>query len=253
MIGDQPMTATQPELSRPPAKGRSSAIGIALLALMLAGCETTVPSGPVQAINVGDFEAAPRDLIRVESSSYSHSVRLDHMAGTIGKPERDRLAAFIAEVGANRPESLRVALGGAATPAQLKSAADLLVSYGVDPKHIVRADPRSGPRAPSGTIVVAVERATALLPDCPGWIDHAAAPIDNLPEPNLGCSDVSNLAAMVGDPHQFKEGASSIYTDAEAGAIGVAAYRADKVKELPRPTATEFAPGSSGAQSGTQP
>jgi pilus assembly protein CpaD len=72
------------------------------------------------------------------------------------------------------------------------------------------------------------------LPGCPGWIDHVSAPEDNRPNPNLGCSDVSNLAAMVGDPHHLREGASSIYTDGEVAATSVTEYRTDKVKELPK-------------------
>jgi pilus biogenesis lipoprotein CpaD len=232
MSGDRPMTPTHLGINGRLAKARFSAIGIAALTLVLAGCSTTVPPGQPVAFN--DFEAPPRDLIQVESSSYSYSVRLGGAAGTVSKAERDRLAAFVADVAGNRPESLRVALRGAATPAELKSVADLLIARGVDPRHIVRADLRSGPPAPTGTIVVAVERAIAVLPDCPGWVDHVSAPADNLPNPNLGCSDVNNLAQMVGDPHHLRHGASSIYTDAEAAAIGVASYRADKVKELPQ-------------------
>lgn len=228
------MTTAQSGLAGRPAKARPGAIGFAMLALLLAGCATTVPQGPAQMVDLGDFEAAPRDLVRVESVSDSHLVRLDRMAGAFGKPERDRLDAFIADVAANRPESLRVSLRGAATPAQLRSVADLLVADGVEPKHIVRADLRSGPRAPSGTIVVAIERAIALLPGCPGWTDHVSAPEDNRPNPNLGCSDVSNFAAMVGDPHHLREGASSIYSDGEVAATSVTEYRTDKVKELPK-------------------
>jgi pilus biogenesis lipoprotein CpaD len=232
MSGDLPMTARLSRMAGQMAQVWFCASGIAMLALVLAGCDTTTSPGPIQAPNPQAFEAPPRDLIRVESSSYSHVVRLDR-AGAISKVERDRLAAFIADVGGNRPESLRVALRGSAA-GQIKNVADLLVFSGVDPKHIVRADLRSGPPAGSGTIVVAVERAIAVLPDCPGWVDHVSAPNDNLPNPNFGCSDVSNLALMVGDPHHLREGASSIYSDAEAGAIGVANYRADKVKELPQ-------------------
>src|SRR5579863_6179943 len=232
MSGDRPMTATHSRVAGQVAQARFCASAIALLAFMLVGCDTATSPGPIPAANLHAFEAPPRDLIRVDSSSYSHLVRLDR-AGVISKVERERLAAFIADAGGNRPESLRVALRGAAAPGQIKSVADLLVATGVDPKHIVRADLRSGPHAASGTIVVAVERAIAVLPDCPGCVDHVSAPNDNLPYPNFGCADVSNLALMVGDPHHLREGASSIYSDAEAGAIGVANYRADKVKELP--------------------
>jgi pilus biogenesis lipoprotein CpaD len=214
-----------------PSNARLLAIGIGLLALVLAGCGTTAPPSAQGPVNLGDFEAAPRDLVQVTGFSGSHTVRLDR-AGTVGRPERDRLAAYIADVAKNRPESLRVALHGPATPAGLRRVAGLLIEIGVDPRHIVRADWRSGPRAPRGTIVVAVERAIAVLPDCPGWINHVSAPEDNLTNPNFGCSDVTNFAAMVGDPHHLKEGASSIYTDGEHAASSVADYRADKVKEL---------------------
>jgi pilus biogenesis lipoprotein CpaD len=220
------MKATHSRVAGRGTQARFCAGGIALLALVLVGCDSTTSPGPIPAPNLQAYEAPPRDLIRVDSTSYNHLVRLDR-AGGISKVERDRLAAFIADVGGNRPESLRVALRGAAAPGQIRSVADLLVASGVDPKHIVRADLRSGP------IVVAVERAIAVLPDCPGWVDHVSAPNDNLPNPNFGCADVSNLALMVADPHHLREGASSIYSDGEAGAIGVANYRADKVKELP--------------------
>jgi len=234
------MTAAQSRCAAPPAKVRFGTIGIGVIALILAGCGTTAPPGALGPVDLGDFQAAPRDLVRVEGFSDSHLVRLDRAAGYVGKMERDRLAAFIADVAANRPESLRVVLRGAATQAQLKGVADLLVADGVDPTHIARADLRSGPAAPWGTIVVAVERAIAVLPDCPGWINHVSAPEDNLTNPNFGCSNVTNFAAMVGDPHHLRQGASSIYTDGEVGATSVADYRADKVKELPKPATEKF-------------
>ena len=208
-------------------KTRLLAIGIGMLALALAGCGTTAPPGPQGPVNLGDYQAAPRDLVQVESYSDSHPVRLGR-GGFIGKPERDRLTAYIADVAKNRPESLRVVLRGPATPAQLRQVGDLLVADGVDPRYI-RADRRSGPRAGRGAIVVAVERAIAVLPDCPGWINHVSAPEDNLTNPNFGCSDVTNFAAMVGDPHHLRQGASSIYTDGEVAATMVTDYRTDKV------------------------
>jgi pilus biogenesis lipoprotein CpaD len=243
MSGDQRMTEDKSGAAPARGKARLLSIGIGMLGLALAGCGTTAPPGPQGPVNLGDFSAAPRDLVQVESYSDSHPVRLGR-GGYIGKPERDRLTAYIADVAKNRPESLRVVLRGPATPAQLRQVGDLLVADGVDPRHI-RADRRSGPR---GTIVVAVERAIAVLPDCPGWINHVSAPEDNLTNPNLGCSDVTNFAAMVGDPHHLKQGASSIYTDGEVAATMVTDYRTDKVadrwKDLPRTEKTAINPGS---------
>jgi pilus biogenesis lipoprotein CpaD len=227
MSGDQRVTQDKSVAAPARCKARLLAIGIGMLGLVLAGCGTTAPPGPQGPVDLGDYQAAPRDLVQVEGYSDSHPVRLGQ-GGFIGKPERDRLTAYIADVAKNRPESLRVVLRGPATPAQLRQLGDLLVADGVDPRHI-RADRWSGPRAQRGAIIVAVERAIAVLPDCPGWISHVSAPEDNLTNPNFGCSDVSNFAAMVGDPHHLKQGASSIYTDGERAASSVADYRADKL------------------------
>jgi pilus biogenesis lipoprotein CpaD len=231
------MTLANSSAVRAPIKIPLVAIGIAVLALVLAGCGTTAPPGAPPGTDLGDYTAAPRDLIGVTSVADSHVVRPGR-AGYVGKPERDRLDAFIADVAANRPESLHVSLHGRATPVQLNAVANLLVADGVDPKHILLADWRIGPPVPGGTIVVAIERAIAMQPNCPGWVDHVSAPEDNHTNPNLGCSDVTNFAAMVGDPHHLSEGASSIYTDGEVAATSVAEYRTNTVvekwKDLPQ-------------------
>ena len=226
------MTRLRSSAAAPLPGGLCRAIGIGTLVLLLAGCvgTTTAPWG----FNLGDYRAAPRDLIGVASVAASHPVRLAR-GGHITKAERDNLDAFVAEVARNRPESLRVVLHGRATPAQVTTLRGLLVADGVDPRHIsLAADRRTHPPVPRGTIVVAVERAIAIAPNCPGSMGHPTAPEDNLAEPNFGCADVANLAAMIGDPHHLVRGASSIYYLGERGAADVAAYREDKVKELPK-------------------
>jgi hypothetical protein len=71
---------------------RASVSGV--LALMLASCvaPTTAPWG----LDLGDYRAAPRDLIGVSSYSASHSIRLDR--GAISRAEHNKLGAFLAEV-----------------------------------------------------------------------------------------------------------------------------------------------------------
>jgi pilus biogenesis lipoprotein CpaD len=234
MRKSQRMTTGKTDLSAPFASAHSGAIGIGMLAALLGGCGTTVPPG-TEPVN---YTVAPRDLLQVVSVADSHAVRIGG-AGYLGKPERDRLDAFVVSVAQNRPESLRVALRGWASSAQFKAVADVLVADGVTPANIVRADARSGPPVPRGTVAVAVERAIAVLPDCPGWVDHPSAPEDNRIQPNFGCSDVSNFAAMVSDPHHLSQGASSIYEDGERAASSVADYHADKIydkwlRELPK-------------------
>ena len=124
---------------------------------------------------------------------------------------------------------------GRATPAQRSALAAALIADGVGPEHILWArDGDLGRPVPRGTLVLAVERAIAIAPSCPGFMGHPSAPTDNLTEPNFGCSNVYNFAAMVADPHHLYRGASSIYYLGQRGAADVTAYRDDKVKPLPR-------------------
>jgi pilus biogenesis lipoprotein CpaD len=227
------MTAANSGRLAEAARVTKLAAAAALLALGLAGCGTTNPYGPPLA----DYQADPRDLITVAGHTDQHWV-----AGRFTRLERDRLAAFIASAAANRPESLRVTLHGRTSPGRLHEIVDALVAGGVDPRHIARADPSLEAPPPVGTVLVAVARAIAVQPDCPGWLAHVSGPEDNRINPDFGCSNVTNFAAMVGDPHHLHRGASNIYTDGEFGALSVTNYRADKIKELPKQRETRIAP-----------
>jgi pilus biogenesis lipoprotein CpaD len=199
--------------------------------LLLAGCDvsSTAPFG----LDLGDYQGAPRDLIGVASYPADHMIRLDR-GGAISKAERNNLDAFLAEVAHNRPESLRIVAHGRANPAQERAITTALVVDGVSPEHIVwTRDGHIGPPVPRGTVVLAIERAIAIAPNCPGYMGHQAAPEDNLSEPNFGCANAYNFAVMVGDPHHLYQGASSIYDSGQRGASDVTAYRDDKVKPLP--------------------
>jgi pilus biogenesis lipoprotein CpaD len=209
---------------RRPRRHRLSAIPVAALMLFLAGCGTTSPFG----VNLGDYEAAPRDLIGVASVGDYHIVR-PLRAGYLGRAERERLRSFVSDVAQNRPESLRVALRGPAAPAQLRAVTVALIADGVDPKSISIADWHVGPPAPRGGVVVIVERAIAIQPNCP-LVDHISAPADNQTNPDFGCANARNFAAMVADPHHLVAGASSIYSDGERAAGNVANYRAKKLQ-----------------------
>ena len=219
-----------------------SAGACAVFALMLAGCAgyPTTPWG----VDFGDYQAAPRDLIAVTSDSADYMIRLDH-SGAVSKVERNKLAAFLAEGAFNRPESLRITVQGRVNPAQERAITNALVADGVSPEHILW--PRhgyTGPAAPRGTVALAIERSVAIAPSCPGYSGHPSSPEDNLTEPNLGCANTYNFAAMVSDPHHLSRGASSIYYSGQRGASDVAAYRADKVKPLPRLQSEGFAVGT---------
>jgi pilus biogenesis lipoprotein CpaD len=209
---------------------RASAGGI--LALLLAGCTTTTPWG----FDLGDYQGAPRDLIAVASKSTDYTIRLDH-GGGISRGERRALDTFLADLAYNRPESLRIVAHGRASPAQERAITSALVAGGVDPEHIIWTGDRraAGGPVPRGTVVLAIERAIAITPNCLGFTGHPAAPHDNLSEPDVGCANAYSFAAMVADPHHLSNGASSIYSSGQRGASDVARYRDDKVKQLPPP------------------
>lgn len=215
-------------------RSRTGTIIAAFAMVILSGCGATVPPG----IEPVDYTAAARDLVPLVSAPGGFAVQVDP-GGHLNNREHARLNAFIADFAGNRPESLRIALYGRVSPAQFRTVADALVADGVDPSNIVRAPDSSIPSRPR-EIAIGVERAVAVLPPCPGWTDHISAPEDNRNSPNFGCSDVSNFAAMVSDPHHLVRAASSIYRDGERAAIAVTAYRSDKIfdkwdRELPKP------------------
>lgn len=238
------MTPRVPRIATP-ARALRLAAGIGLVALAVSGCAptTTAPYGA----DLGAYEATPRELIAVDSVAGRHVVHLAGRTGAVSWAERRRLAGFITGIARNRPDSLRVALHGRASSRQLRAVTRLLVTDGVNPEHIRWAGWRGGLWAPSNGVVVAVERAIAVQPLCPGSTGHLTAPNDNLPEPNFGCSDMSNLAAMLADPHDLRQPSSTIYSDGERAATAVAEYRADKVKELKSASGTS----SSGSGSGS--
>lgn len=224
------MTPMLPRFVRAAAHRRSSALGIGLMALVLAGCvpTTTVPYG----IDLGDYEAAPRDLIAVDSITDDHLVRFAGRGGSVGPVERERLAAFIGKIAGNHPESLRVAVHGRVTARQRNLLRTLLAADGVDPQSVRWAGWHKGPAVRPGTVVVSADRAIAVKPLCPGAFGHPSAPNDNRPEPGLGCANTAALAAMIADPHDLPEPAATIYSSGERAANSAALYRADKVKPL---------------------
>jgi pilus biogenesis lipoprotein CpaD len=218
---------------------RPRSLGLAALAaapLALAACGTTVPEGVTVDTTV-DYQAPPRDVIHIELKNESHTIYVDRRTGAASLAERQRLDAFVTTFGADRPEAIHAELHGGGSGEELRSVANLMVELGVMRSKIkLFPGERSTVQAPSGTdaVVIAGTRAVAVLPNCPGWLNHVAAPADNMVEPKFGCTDVSNFAAQVADPYDLIAGESSTYSEGQPAADAVAAYRTDKVKELPK-------------------
>ena len=218
-----------------------------VLALALGGCGETVPPGTP----VVDFQKQSRDVVKVEERHSTQVVFVNPRTGSVSPAERERIATFVSDFGGDRPESVHVNLHGNAPTEQFTGVVDALVVLGVE-RNKIKLFPgeRAGAAgARSDSITMAATRTVAILPDCPGWLDHIAAPGDNKPEANFGCSTVSNLGMMVADPADFAKGQSTPYSDAAPAINAVQRYETDRVKPLP--TQTNFsAIGGTGSQGG---
>jgi pilus biogenesis lipoprotein CpaD len=221
---------------------------LSVAALALGGCEPTAPA-EMSTIN---YQAPPRDVLATETKTTTIELHT-RSGGTLSISERRRLDAWLASFGRDRPGSIHAVIRGPGSREQLHSIAMELIAVGVEPQkiEIVSAQPSNWRRRGEPVIITAA-RAIAILPNCPGWIPHVSGPDDNRAEPNLGCSDTSNLAAMIVDPTELREGQSTPYHDGEVGALAVGRYRSDKVKQLPsqHPVTTIGGPGGATPQEG---
>jgi pilus assembly protein CpaD len=229
------------------------AAGAAVFVLALLGCSETVPPG----VTAVDYQQPPRDVVKVEQHHATQVVFVNPRTGAVSPAERDRMATFVSDFGGDRPESVHVDLHGNGPTEQFAGVIQALVDLGVERGKIrVYPGERAAVRgAPRDTVTMAATRAVAIQPDCPGWLDHVAAPTDNAAEANFGCSSVSNLGAMVADPADFAKGQATPYSDAAPAVNAVQLYKTDKVKPLPTQnnflaTGGSSTGGSSGAGTG---
>lgn len=218
----------------------SAILGASMLLAGLAGCAE--PPAPEPRLL-----AEPSDL-QIDHKTETHFVRLDGH-GLPGDLERRRLDGFIADLGAGRPDSLRMTVRGPQSDRQLRSVANLLVADGVDPQKIV-IQSGSGKDVERGSVAVIADRYAVQAPDCPGWSTGPVATNDNSTRGNLGCANLANFAAMVADPHDLVAGRSSTRSDAQAAGTAVQRYKTDKVKALPKHDV--FTVGAGGGEGGGQ-
>ncbi|HUB95260.1 MAG TPA: CpaD family pilus assembly lipoprotein [Stellaceae bacterium] len=227
-----------------------AAAGAGVLVLALGGCGETVPPG----VTAVDYQQPVRDTVKVEEHHATQVIFVNARSGAVAPTERTRIAMFVEDFGGNRPESIHVDLHGNGAPQQFLGVVDALAAQGVEREKIrIFPGEHAGQRgARSDSITMAATRMVAVLPNCPGWLDHIAAPGDNRAEANFGCSNASNLGAMVADPADFAKGQSSIYSDAAPAINAVDLYKTDKVKPLPQQTnfSATGGSGSAGASTG---
>jgi len=206
--------------------GLSGLLGLA--AVGICGCEPTAPEGAT-AIN---WEAPARDVLQTQSKTAAITIYL-RGGSALAPAERRRLDAWLAGFGRDRPGSVHLVISGPTSRERLHAVAIEMIAAGVEPQKIELVPGRPGHWRSGEPITVTATRAIALNPNCPGWIPHVAAPVDNELEPTMGCSNTSNLAAMITDPAELITGQSNPYHDGEVGVLAIERYRTDRVKRLP--------------------
>jgi pilus assembly protein CpaD len=192
------------------------------------------------AIGLSGCAEAP-DLSGLPERQVAKTVQLIHRDQTIvlevdartGAPaaaERERLRAILAAQ--PDPERLRVTLRGPQSRAALERLATAFTALGVTRDHIT-LEPDRAPAQARDRVAIDIADDTVLVPGCPDWSRPDALGNENAVGSNLGCATATNLSLMLADPRDLVKGRGASVTDGGSAADAVAAWRADKAKDLP--------------------
>ncbi|MET0365340.1 MAG: CpaD family pilus assembly lipoprotein [Sphingobium sp.] len=118
--------------------------------------------------------------------------------------------------------------GGYAGSGVSNAVSDLVGHYG-----LLLADraPATVGEAPSGSVRIVVSRASASVPGCPGWSNHAELDLQGGLSYEYGCGVNGSLAAMIANPDDLVQGRES-----RSALRGVTATRAIKAYRDAAPT-----------------
>ena len=207
---------------------------------MLAGCAQPTPPAAAQ------HAAAPLTLkTRLHTESHRLALGPDGRASAL---ERNRLAAFIADLATPRRDALHARVSGTGNDMQLLAAARMLAEDGLNPANIVMVPARE---TATGPVTIEVEQYSVDKPACAPWGTVVSASDDNSVErPELGCSNLTNLGAMVSDPRDLMRGSTTPYADGITSAAAVQRYNEDNVKPLPQFSGFGATPKDSGGGGG---
>lgn len=154
-------------------------------------------------------------------------------------PEAD-VRAMARAVGAlGDPGSTHAVVWGAGTEGARRAALRYLDRFGISRANVVFSGaglPGSGASGPALTL--SLTRFTVTPPECPAWGDLLENYVSNAPTIPLGCANTRNLQLMVQDPRDLVVGRALEPSLAAREAEGVQRYVDDKLKPLPRESAS---------------
>jgi len=149
-------------------------------------------------------------------------------------PEAD-VRAMARAVGAlGDPGSTHAVVWGAGTEGARRAALRYLDRFGISRANVVF----SGASASGPALTLSLTRFTVTPPECPAWGDLLENYVSNAPTIPLGCANTRNLQLMVQDPRDLVVGRALEPSLAAREAEGVRRYVEDKLKPLPRESAS---------------
>ncbi|WP_431858226.1 CpaD family pilus assembly lipoprotein [Azospirillum sp.] len=205
---------------------RSLASVLTVLATLTAGCTPQIDA----------YDAA---RIRATRNAGAIETRRQVVVATVdpagNAPEADVRAMAQAVGSLGEPQSTHAVVSGAGTDRTRRAALRYLDRFGIPRANVVF----SGEAASGPALTVSLTRFTVTPAECPAWGDLLENYVSNAPTIPLGCANTRNFQMMVQDPRDLVVGRALEPSLAKKEAAGVQRYMEDKVRPLPRESASD--------------
>lgn len=199
---------------------------LCLTAITLSGCSTPLFNGANQGQSV-----AERHPISIDQQTVSLEVTIDPTSQGLNRGQLAEIDAFVTAyrtrghgpITVTAPSGTRSDLDAAETAANVRMA---LNSFGIDYRDLQGATYRASGRPE--IVVASFTRYVASAPDCGVYKGEFVNRLRNMPHPNFGCADQSNLAAMIADPRDLTRMQTSVQRDGTSASNAVRAAKSEE-------------------------
>ncbi len=198
-----------------------------LLAIALAASLAACASGPKPGATVSAEPLTPTQRYTIAVTHAPEQILLAPHETGLSAPQRAALDDLVARWRDAGAEALRIQAPTGGGPSSYRTAAAVqayLTAAGVTPAQVELGGYDVAPGQPVA-IVVSFERYHAEGPKCGrDWKDFTATN-DNDVNPNFGCANTANLAAMIANPEDLAHPQAETPPDADRRETVLAKYR----------------------------